>query len=101
MQPTKLDVDVLSVLLNAKSRVKQGWCQGAFYKGDKVCMASSLLSSWGDDVTKHSMVCVAAVIGVPAVVYNLVDWNDDPSTTKADVLAAFDSAIALVTGATR
>lgn len=67
------------------------WCQGHYSRGDAYCVVGSLKLRephfWA-----HNK---ATSIFREVVGSSLEDWNDAPGRTHAEVLAAFDRAIAL------
>ena len=88
----------VQALREAREKVKKGWCQHAFAidkHGLRVprdsnsavafCMTGAL-----DNATGASAYLYKAVRGD-----SVVDYNDSPRRTKAQVLAAFDRAIVL------
>ena len=98
-----MDSKVKEVLVKARSKIEQGWCQGASARGrggrtDVAC---------ADDAAREwcALGAILAVCG-PGPEYQFVDafmvnagvqhitvWNDRPGRTQAEVLAAFDRAI--------
>ena len=95
---TKWDKQVKSspvrdCLIEGRKLVERGWCQGAFQKGERVC----ILGSFIDDVemSRQALRAIASAIGRPgADACAVVRWNDHKGRTQEEVLAAFDRAIA-------
>jgi len=90
------------------SRLRVGWCQGAIARdrrGRAVFARESIAASWSlmgaivaslDSSTPEwtaYLQRISHVLGAPCVsVRWLVDWNDDPSRTQAEVVAAAAAA---------
>jgi hypothetical protein len=96
--------DVLSILVAARAEVDAGWCKNVAvdYHGN-VCAVGALETALGVEKVprQHTMCCVttrearaALRNALPARHVGIPWFNDDPHTTKADVLALFDRAIA-------
>jgi hypothetical protein len=103
--------DVLDVLIAARAEVAKGWAKGADYAGwtsseGGVCAMGGIYRSAKTDECRYADLYGAAASAlaphVPAdfecAYYSgpamVGEFNDHPSTTKADVLALFDRAIA-------
>jgi hypothetical protein len=87
-------MDTLEVLMKARAEVEKGWCKYHSEDGHgNVCAMGGIRRVTGSYHDGDGLVAVRALSGV---VGDLIvpDYNDDPSTTKADVLALFDRAIA-------
>jgi hypothetical protein len=91
------------VLRAARARVEQGWTRGGCAvdrNGDPVGATNDTAVCWcafgAIMATDLGVAGADAVAAFGRVISgNIVAFNDDPSTTKEDVLAAFDKAIAL------
>jgi len=74
------------------------WAQGASRVGVAVCAAEAIDSSVGRDYDAIDVAYryLKRIIGAdPGVEGFISSWNDAPERTHAEVLAAFDAAIAL------
>lgn len=67
------------------------WTKG--YRGERLCAVAAIASAAPRDWLPAKYALNRALGREESVV--LYRWNDDPATTHADVLAAFDRAIAL------
>ena len=94
----------LSEILRAgKANIeKRGWCQGdekAVFGGDDrpCCMATAISMQFDmDDIQTKGWPAVEALkiaAGAP-LTHGIANWNDAPERTLAEVLAAYDKAIA-------
>lgn len=92
-------------LMHAKTLIKRGWCQGAgnretrswFRRKTSYCSFGAMRAVSGGDYMRG--VELAAIFNAAngnhlQLLKELWAWNDAPERTKADVLAAFDKAIA-------
>jgi hypothetical protein len=81
------------ILWAAKDRVQQGWCQNALRNiyGD-VCLAGALLEITGSFYLPVVHALQETIDDYPSLLNtrNLVMFNDDPHTTKQDVLNAIE-----------
>lgn len=107
-------MNTIDILIGARARVARGWTQGAYARD---AQGRELSCSWHPDT--ECMCAVGAILAsrgraseacaVDALLASILDqipfqsdlpmtriirWNDAPSRTQADVLAAFDRAIA-------
>lgn len=99
----------IEVLKAARTKIELGWCQGAFCRNEngtdisasdldsqrEWCARGAILTSTdtaadGDDARK----LLKLALSVESI-HGVSDWNDAPGRTQAEVLAAFDKAIAL------
>jgi hypothetical protein len=95
------------VLVKARAKIEQGWTQGTFARNgnqEYVYPTDSDAVSW----CVRGAICVVVVeetedLGFRArrllasanqITEGLAVWNDTPGRTQAEVLAAFDKAIA-------
>ena len=76
------------------------WCQGGFHKGDSFCAAGALREPWmtkpvREEYYGESRAAELLAKAVGIYDFNLISrWNDAPERTHAEVLAAYDRAIA-------
>jgi hypothetical protein len=83
----------LRVLRGARELLAAGWCKGAMQSGDeysgyKYCARGAIAA-----VNGRAFPFAYVESFVPKD-RSLPDYNDDPKTTHADILALFDRAIA-------
>lgn len=94
------------ILRAARAKVEKGWCQGppakdgnghATYSGsDRACKWCSVGAIWSVlDATTGEQACAEVAIQNALGVTSLAFWNEKPGRTQAEVLEAFDKAIAL------
>jgi hypothetical protein len=106
------------ILLAAKQRVERGWCKGQYARDSSgfPCVSNSAEASrWcaagairvvspltpfvqDDSSPAHEAYnqlarAVGVLSGSRTPVNGVFKWNDDPNTTKEQVLEAFDQAI--------
>jgi hypothetical protein len=88
--------DVLDVLIAARAEVEKGWAKGAYEYPGGVCIYGALYrtAGLGFEGIQRMATLGPLFAQLPDGFTNLVFFNDDPDTTKADVLALFDRAIA-------
>lgn len=72
------------------------WCQGTYYSGGRYCAAGAIrkVTGIGDEQFPILEVLNDALPHFTSI----LEFNDSPATTHADVLAAFDAAIRLAEG---
>jgi hypothetical protein len=91
-----VDEEVRDVLREAKGLVAKGWCQGHAREGDKFCAIGALCTAaWetGDwSVMKRARAALGSIIP-PDYHSSLMQWNDTPGRTQAEVVALFDEAL--------
>lgn len=96
-----------ATLRSPASRLRAGWCQGAAARdrgGRAVFPRESAAASWSlpgavaasiESGTPEWTAClrrISQVLGAPSVSVGwLVQWNDDPSRTQADAVAAAEA----------
>lgn len=70
------------------------WAQGTSFTGTARCAWGAILA------TEHDFVDVLSAAGFMRRIVGpyIAEWNDIPQRTHAEVLAAFDKAIALAEG---
>lgn len=103
--------DVKLILIEARQKVSEGWTQRAYARmsnevddGGKVSADSRLATCWCSvgavgAVTPEAMSSMPAlnklkeVMGWPSTA-DIIQWNDEPTRIKEEVLALFDMAIA-------
>jgi hypothetical protein len=96
--------DVLEVLIAARAEVKKGWCKNNLISPDGgVCALGAILVAegcprmypvprdWIGTGAGEAAHRLADAVGETGLI---APFNNAPETTKADVLAAFDRAIA-------
>lgn len=105
-------MSVVDTLRKARARIAAGWCQGSYAQDAEGLSCSSedpecarvcaTASFWGagasraDERAAHRYVGIAALLPREAGdFYDLTAWNDSRGRTQADVIAAFDKAIAM------
>ncbi len=96
------------VLIEAREMVVKGWCQGAWAEnedglavdpGDREACAwciTGALRAVAHDTTADRATATAAIIRVfPLFMWadSIINFNDYPARTKAEVLTLFDRAI--------
>lgn len=104
----------LQILTSARAKIEQGWCQGSLARNadgkrtgerasDAICWCA-IGACWANADTSNLAACevirqatdkLSDAVGARAI--NI--WNDSPTRTKAEVLAAFDRAIELASEA--
>lgn len=90
----------LQALQDGRKRIETvGWCQGSYKRynpltGQAVsfCMVGSIFESRLSLVASDGAISLLSL----AVDGPVAAWNDEPSRTKEEVLAAFDVAIAML-----
>lgn len=80
------------ILTEARELVSKGWVQGEYERDGCYCLVGAINEVRGDS---HGY---AEAIGTmfKLIGNSLSDWNDMPERTQAEVVAAFDKAIAAV-----
>jgi hypothetical protein len=95
--------DVLDVLIAARAEVEKGWTQYTLSDGTgNVCAVGAVYRAAGDHdlfgspslAVFNAAEAARDVLEGALAGWHLPSFNDHPSTTKADVLALFDRAIA-------
>ena len=83
------------ILIEARKLVEKGWCQYTFLDGDKVCTSYAIYCAADPDRghTGAALIAMRKSLGLWPF-GTLTFWNDTPGRTQAEVLAAFDKAIA-------
>lgn len=86
-------------LRRGRAEIEKGWCQNALSKDGGVCAIGALMVAAGSDrdmivaahidLGAHELLCRTAIGG------SILDFNNHPGTTQADVLAWFDAALAI------
>ena len=77
------------VLIAARANVKEGWTQGAYYRDGKCCAKGALYLATTDARTLlRAQAVLERMLG-----WYLLNWNDAPERTQADVIDLFDRAI--------
>lgn len=95
-------METLDVLVRARAEVEAGWCKSmAVDYGGNVCALGAIETALGASKYTHTLVAhydtsgarLALTKALPAGYSSVPQFNDDPHTTKADVLALFSRAI--------
>ena len=89
----------IELLLRGRERVEAGWCQ-EWSHDDKVCSAAAIYPS---DLTRPGAFSEAMFFleqALPAPWPSIIPYNDDPTTTKADIISLYNRAIAFALCAT-
>ena len=85
---------VRDLLVAARAKVSDGWCQRGFQKGDSYCALGAMYAVSHDMVVLNKAVyALARALGFSDP-NGVVRWNDAPGRTKAEIVAGFDRAIA-------
>lgn len=86
---------VAEVLRRAKERIgtPERWCQKDFRCGDKVCPVEAIRESGGSWEERFALARVVGRTGY-LTTDEIARWNDVDGRTHAEVMAAFDRAIA-------
>lgn len=91
-------------LKKGKARIEKGWCQFHFTNGDEVCLVASTgydftATSYTPDIYPPEIYALHKAL--PAYlklsgweIMDLCAFNNQSTTTKADILALYDRAIA-------
>lgn len=91
-------------LIGAGQLIERGWTRGTDHEAGAYCAVGAILAQPAS-AEECYLLCLAVLAQAPKrnlgrgpVPYlTLEAFNDDPQTTKADVLAAFSRAIAVAT----
>lgn len=93
--------EVAEVLRAARALIDtpDKWCQGQFHKDGAYCASGAIGVAAGVDIEVGCWFCHPAWQALADTVNaaqsgGIGSWNDRPERTHADVLAAFDRAIA-------
>lgn len=91
------------ILFNAKQRIERGWCQGEYAldsfglpvlaaSANAVCwcLLGAMIAAGEARYTFHRGAWDFLMQALPEP--NEMCWNDNPTTTKADVIAVLDEA---------
>ncbi len=101
MPPTD---EILKRLLAGRAMLTGGWCRNVLRSGGSVCargaitLATAVCWDHSDAVARAADDCLARFVPARRIDRRypcpVVDFNNHPDTTHADVLALFDRAIA-------
>jgi hypothetical protein len=85
--------ETVTILRAARERIERGWCQGIGSIGHSFCalVALSTLFAPEDALDNEPLRLLRKAVGQERI----IEWNDAPGRTKADVLEAFSRAIEL------
>ena len=89
-----MNADVREVLVRARAEVEREWCKWPEIYDGGTCAYLAIVDNGTDEdatVREDAVDVFAAAIGTRDITL----WNDAPERTQAEVLAAFDKAIAL------
>ena len=84
---------VVLALMQARANLEENWCQGCG-QGGQVCA----VEAWWNQrigVDAHEIGMCFLTEALPFPRQSIIAFNDDKRTTKADILALYDRAIAL------
>jgi hypothetical protein len=82
---------IVNALKIGRDSVAKGWCQRFADDGGGVCAYWAIAQQFESRADAQPAASyLRRVIGP-----DIIDWNDQPDRTQADVVAAYDSAIAL------
>lgn len=87
--------ETLGILRRARSYIEQGWCQGRLEDDDGNVCPYGALKRASHFVKKHRPYELLQEAVFETAGTSVVSFNDSKSTTKRDVLAAFDRAIVM------
>ena len=85
---------IVEVLLQARADVEANWCQGFGQEG-QVCALQALWNTKIGRYEEAGSFLIKALPQIWAVRGGIITYNDDKTTTKADILALYDRAIEL------
>lgn len=94
-------MNTLEVLVAARAEIEKGWCKSMAIntRGD-VCALGAIDAALGEDrkiprtLARRAYERLDVVEALSTSADHIIHFNDLPSTTKEDVLARFDRAIA-------
>lgn len=91
-------MNMKELLTNARDLIEKGWTQGTLVKRGCYCAMGAVLYAdlCEDDKfwrTNEAISRLSTAAGLD-VESGIVDWNDAPERTQAEVLEVFDRAIA-------
>lgn len=90
----------LQVLQETRDIISDGWTQGTFTDRNRYCLFGALAKAEGGPSYR---IISPGGVGAYATIKSLVPgslicWNDNPRTTKLQVLTVLDSAIRITNG---
>lgn len=93
---------VVSLLMRGRERIDGGWRQGEHRRAGSVCAIEALC---GENKTASPAAMRWLVSAIPndrrvelMMGTSIIEYNDHPATTKADILSLYDRAIAMAIG---
>jgi sugar phosphate isomerase/epimerase len=92
-------MNALDILIGAKAELERGWCQYALEDLDgNVCALGAVNRVSGGNANEWTPVVGLGALDALATaggfgMAEIVPFNNDPNTSKADVIALFDRAI--------
>lgn len=84
---------ITDMLVEARHRLDQGWCQLSMRQRGSVCMIGSLAIHEYDRFVDAERLLLDAIRDLGYPQSSVAAFNDAPSRTKRDVLDVFDRAI--------
>jgi hypothetical protein len=98
---SKAKTDVKGILIEAKGLCSEGWGQGlvVFYTRCHCVVTSIMEAAHWKEAGNGALETFATANHIDkgeALDRAVIDWNDAPGITQAEVLAAFDKAIEAV-----
>lgn len=87
--------EMLEVLKKAREKINNGWCQGDYVNEEGcVCTVGAVELTIGRESILFYPTLDFLTKFLPKYSDCVIYYNDHPSTTKEDILALFDKAIA-------
>src|SRR4051812_5683885 len=86
-------MSTLEVLMKARAEVEKGWCKFALEDRNGNCCALGALVRTGEEWPRGARVLGELLDPTPSC-GSIATFNNAPETTKADVVALYDRAIA-------
>lgn len=90
--------DVIKTLQEGKKHVEAGWCQGALFRGNRVCALGGVEKFGRDNVEYYGSISPARFFLETAVdkqYGGVADYNDSTGRKKEDILGLYDKALKL------
>ena len=91
---------ILEILKKARETLSEpdSWGKGVVWdrsNKNSYCAAQAIGESLSPDFVLYHKACQVFAVSIPLTEFDAIpDWNDAPERTHAEVLAAFDRAIA-------
>lgn len=80
------------ILIEAREKVDQGWCQASYQSGRSYCMAGAI-KAVGFGRPWREIEAALDILSASIMDDSVIAWNDRIGRTKTEVLAAFGKAI--------